>query len=261
MKKKPKKEANSERWMLTYLDLITLLMVFFVVLYASSNVNEKKLQQVTESMQSAFGTGGKNVISKETSGTAVVSTGKGASGSSTSGSSTKPATSSSTDKKMTETEKLDEAQAEVDKLIANSNLKGNVTTTIQERGLVISFKDKIFFDSGKADLRNDMRSKLNSVANILSKIDNYVRIEGHTDSLPISTAQFHSNWQLSSVRAANVVEYLVDNTNMKASKLSSVGYGEQRPVASNANEDGRSRNRRVDIVILNSKFNNTENKN
>ncbi|GKX68407.1 OmpA/MotB family protein [Inconstantimicrobium mannanitabidum] len=259
MKKKPKKEPNNERWMLTYLDLITLLMVFFVVLYASSNVNQKKLEEVTKSMQVAFGTDGKNLVSKETTGgTAVISTGKANGTATTSSNATKQA---ETTKKQSEEEKLDEIQAEVDKLVNNSSLKGSVSTTIQERGLVISFKDNIFFESGKAELKDDMRNKLNSIANILSKINNYIRVEGHTDSLPINTAQFNSNWQLSSVRAANVVQYLVENTKLDAARLSSVGYADQRPVASNSTDAGRSKNRRVDIVILNSKFNNTEDKN
>ena len=107
-----------------------------------------------------------------------------------------------------------------------------------------------------------MKEKLDSVANILKKMDNYLRIEGHTDNLSINTKEFKSNWQLSSVRAANVVvRYLVVKDGMPAARLSSVGYGEYRPIVSNDNEQNRSKNRRVDIVILNSKLSSSENKN
>lgn len=92
----------------------------------------------------------------------------------------------------------------------------------------------------------------------MNGIDNYIRVEGHTDNVVINTDYFHSNWQLSAVRASNVVEFLIYQGNVKPERLSSVGYGEYRPVKSNTTEEGKAANRRVDIVILDTKFNNSE---
>lgn len=250
MKKKPEKPENHERWLLTYSDLITLLMIFFVIMYASSNLDAQKYQAISSSFKDGFGSG-QNVVSDGGSGTSEeVKLVNGQS----------EENSTLEQMKTDENSKLDQVKSEVDKLIGNSDLKENVSTSIEERGLVISFKNNVFFDSGKAEIREDMKGKLNSIAKILSSIDNYVRVEGHTDNLPINTKEFHSNWQLSSLRAANVVEYLVVNAGLSPNRLSSVGYGEYRPSAKNDSEAGRSKNRRVDIVILNSKFNTSENK-
>ena len=103
-----------------------------------------------------------------------------------------------------------------------------------------------------------MNSKLVSLATILNKIDNYVRVEGHTDNIPIKNEYFNSNWQLSSIRASNVVEFFIEKGNISPDRLSAVGYGEYRPISDNNSEDGRSKNRRVDILILNNKYDNIE---
>ncbi|SFD45105.1 OmpA/MotB family protein [Clostridium uliginosum] len=240
MKKKKQQPENSERWLLTYSDLITLLMVLFVILYASSNVDKNKYKQISTSFQQAFSIGGgKNINSSD--GEAIEN---------------KIVTEES--KVVTEEEKLEEVKAQVDKVIEGSELKGNISTSIQERGLIISFTDNVFFNSGDATIKEDYKKKLASISKVLNNIDNYIRVEGHTDSVAINTEKFHSNWQLSSVRAANVVEFLITDGKVEANRLSSVGYGECRPTQSNNTEEGKSANRRVDILILNSKFNKSE---
>ena len=248
MKKRPEKPENHERWLLTYSDLITLLMIFFVILYASSNIDTKKYKQISDSFKVGFG-GGKQIVDTSDGTTdGIINSGV----STNEDNKTKDAA-------ILEQAKLDKAQVEIDKLIADSGLKDSITTSTEERGLVISFKDNIFFDSGKADIKSDMKGKLDSIAKILNKIDSYIRIEGHTDNLPIKTKEFNSNWQLSSMRAANVVDYMV-TAGMAPERLSAVGYGEYRPIVENNNKAAMSKNRRVDIVILNSKFNGSENK-
>lgn len=244
-KKEPEKPANHERWLVSYADFMTLLMIFFVVMYAMSNVDSTKYKQISESLNVAMG-GGKTVVG--TNDATNIQEAKP---------DVKPAEESAEQKEM---KKLEQVKKEVDGYINETKLTGSVATSIQERGLVISFENNIFFDSGKADVKDGMKSKLDSVATILKKIDNYVRVEGHTDDLAINTAQFTSNYQLSAMRAANVVEYLVEKDAMNGAKLSSVGYGDHRPVAPNDSEANRSKNRRVDIVILNSKLSASENK-
>lgn len=244
-KKEQEKPANHERWLVSYADFMTLLMIFFVVMYAMSNIDSAKYKQMSESLNSAMG-GGKSVIGSSDAPNITETIPD-----------VKPEELS---EEAREQQKLNEVKFAVDKYIEDNKLKGSVNSSLQERGLVISFEDNIFFDSGKAEIRENMKEKLDSVANILKKMDNYLRIEGHTDNLSINTREFKSNWQLSSVRAANVVEYLVVKDGMPAARLSSVGYGEHRPIVSNDNEQNRSKNRRVDIVILNSKLSNSENK-
>lgn len=244
MKKRKEKPENSERWLLTYSDLITLLMVFFVVLYSSSNINQKKYEKLASSMNTAF-----------TGGTGISDSGAGGAneGSSDEGE-LKPLVQS-------EEEKLQGIEGQVDEMIKQMGLEGSVSTSIEERGLVISFNDSIFFESAKADIMEDMKLKLVSLSTVLNKIDNYIRVEGHTDNVPIRNEYFSSNWQLSSTRASNVVEYLINNGRISPDRLSAVGYGEYRPVADNSTDQGRSKNRRVDILILNNKYDNIENNN
>ena len=162
---------------------------------------------------------------------------------------------------QSEEEKLQGIEGQVDEMIKQMGLEGSVSTSIEERGLVLSFNDSIFFESAKADIMEDMKLKLVSLSTVLNKIDNYIRVEGHTDNVPIRNEYFSSNWQLSSTRASNVVEYLINNGRISPDRLSAVGYGEYRPVADNSTDQGRSKNRRVDILILNNKYDNIENNN
>ncbi|WP_411170566.1 flagellar motor protein MotB [Clostridium sp. MB05] len=240
MKKRVEKPENHERWLLTYSDLITLLMIFFVVLYSASTVNETKYKQLATSMGAVF-TGGSTVLgSEENSGSSSDNAGE-----------LKPLV-------QTEEEKLKGIENQINDIVKDLQLEGSVSTSIEERGLIISFTDSVFFDSGKADIKDELKPKLISVSKILNKIDNYVRVEGHTDNIPINNSDFHSNWQLSSVRASNVVEFLINYGEISPNRLSAVGYGEYRSSADNNTEEGRAKNRRVDILILNNKFDGTE---
>ena len=242
MKRVKKEKDDSERWMLSYLDFITLLMIFFLMMYAISNVDTKKSAALANSLKIGFNSGnGKNVIAV-----------------SDASNETPTVVDDAEQTAEAETEKLEDVKKKVDELVNNSELKGSVSTSIQERGLLISFNDSVFFNSGEANIKPDWQSKLKSISKILNGIDNYIRVEGHTDNVAINTEYFHSNWQLSSERAANVVEFLIAQGNVSPGRLSAVGYGEYRPVQSNDTDAGKSSNRRVDLVILNTKLNNSE---
>lgn len=246
MKSTKKVKDDSERWMLSYLDFITLLMIFFLVMYALSNVDNAKYKALSKSLQIGFISGaGKNVIG--TSDGIDIGIESDEDGNSSLGQG-----------QLTEDQKLEDVKSKVDQLVDSSELKGSVNTSIQERGLVISFNDSVFFNSGEANIKKDWQNKLIAISKVLNGIDNYIRVEGHTDNVAINTEYFHSNWQLSSVRAANVVEFLISEGNVEPGRLSSIGYGEYRPIKTNDTEEGRSANRRVDILILNSKYNESE---
>jgi flagellar motor protein MotB len=125
-----------------------------------------------------------------------------------------------------------------------------VKLDIGPRGLVISLKDTEFFDSGKANVRAQSMYLLDNIIEAISKYSNSIRIEGHTDNVPIKTSQFPSNWELSTARATNIVRYLIDAHEFPPERISAIGYGEYRPIADNSTEEGRQKNRRVDVVVL-----------
>lgn len=241
-----KEKDDTERWMLSYLDFITLMMIFFLMMYAISNVDTNKAKTLANSLKVGFNSGnGENVIAVSDSNNVP------------------PNIVDQTNEKneqsaAAEKEKLTDVKKKVDELVNNSDLKGSIATSIQERGLIISFNDSVFFNSGEAVIKSDWQSKLVAISKVLNGIDNYIHVEGHTDNVAINTNYFHSNWQLSAVRAANVVEFLITKGNVKPERLSSVGYGEYRPVKSNSTEEGRAANRRVDLVIINTKYNDSE---
>lgn len=247
MSRKHEKEANHERWLLTYSDLITLLMIFFVVMYASSNVDASKYKAISDSFSVALGGGGGgniiNIIEPIYDNSEVKSENE---------------TKNGNYAMKTEEDQMDDIKQNLDKYLQNNGLKDNVVSVINERGLVVSLNDTVFFDSGKAQIIESSKNKLVEIGKIINNMGNYIRIEGHTDNIPIHNSTFTSNWQLSVVRASNVTELLIGEAKISPEKISAVGYGEYRPVADNNTVEGRSKNRRVDIVILNSKFDGAE---
>lgn len=251
-KKKKGKEPNAERWMLTYLDLITLLMVFFVILYASSNIDKEKFQNIAKSFNIAMGGGGSQMVDLGLDSTSKDD--KSVPNQEVKDSETKDEETQSND----ETYKMEKVKKELDKYMAQNKLKSSVTSAITERGLVVSLKNTAFFDSGKATIKRKYKSKIVAIAKIVNKLPNYIRIEGHTDNVPIHTSNFSSNWSLSSARATNVVELVIKKAQITPNKVSAGAFADTRPIASNSTAAGRAKNRRMDIVLLSSKFNSEE---
>jgi len=142
--------------------------------------------------------------------------------------------------------------------IEQEGLQGQLTLITEERGLVVSMADTVLFPRASATLTPEARSLLRQVGQALARLPNYLRVEGHTDNLPISTPAFPSNWELSTARATNVVQVLVRDAGISPARLSATGYGEYRPVAPNNSEADMARNRRVDIVVLKEAYNLTE---
>jgi len=254
-KKREEGHVNHERWLITYSDLITLLMIFFIIMYASSNVDAKKFKAVSDSFRVALGDGssssGNNVISSD------IPLNINEMPQEVKDEMAKAAAEAKAE--AVEKNKLTEVKGKIDSLLEGSGLQASVGTVIEERGLVVSLKDTVLFDSGSADVKGDRIVTITEIGKILNSIDNYVRIEGHTDNVPIYTSRFHSNWELSALRAVSVKEILSKNGGVNESKLSVLGYGEFRPLADNSSEEGKAKNRRVDIIIMDSKFNQVEN--
>lgn len=235
--KKPEKEANHERWLLTYSDLITLLMIFFVVMYAMSNVDVSKYEKLAQSLGVAMG-GGKKVF-QVTPGLTD----------------TKKQLDSSASGLKTEVQKLNNLKDKVDTYLKNNGLAASVNTVVSQRGLEVNLRDTILFDSGSAEIKPAVRAKLIGIGKIINSLGNLIRIEGHTDNVPIHTAQFPTNWHLSAIRAVNVNALLIEAVHIPPQKVSIVGFGEYYPMVPNTSAENRAINRRVNIVILNSMYN------
>lgn len=240
MKKKHRKEPNHERWLLTYSDLITLLMIFFIMMYAMSNIDAAKYAELSQSLGAAMG-GGKNIIKVDPG-----------------SSDTKSISNLAPTGFKVEQDKLANVKKQLDKYLQKNGLKDTVITDITERGLEVSLKDTFLFNSGKADVLPAAKSKLIAIGKIINVLGNYIRIEGHTDNVPIHNSQFSSNWQLSAIRAANVTELLIKESYISPQKISAVGYGEYKPKVKNDSDGHRALNRRVNIAIINRTFNSVE---
>lgn len=256
--KKPEKEPNHERWLITYADLITLLMIFFIIMYSMSQINAAKYAAVANSLSLVLSGQAMSVL--ETQGPSLA---QGISGQQMpEGGNKNPSKQGELEevkKQIAEFIKAEDAkagqkQAQGDQQGANGKLSDQITVTEQERGLVISFKEALLFPSGSDVLTAKAHSIIVTVGRSLIDLPNYIRVEGHTDNIPISSGKFPSNWELSSLRAANVVHVLNAEAGVPSDRLSIIGYGEYRPLVTNDSEANRAINRRVDIVILKKKY-------
>jgi len=241
----PEKE-NNERWLITYSDLITLLLVFFIVLYSMSQQDKAKYEEIAQSLKGAL-TGSANAMDGSP-GKSMIPGNPGALPN-------EPENKSET----AEEKKMKEIKKKVEELAKNEGLQASISVSQEERGIVIRIVEHLLFESGSAELTPKAKDILLSIGKILqTNSSQYIRIEGHTDNMPISNDKFPSNWELSVIRSTNVLKLFADKANINDQLLSGIGYGEFRPIADNKTEIGRSKNRRVEIVILNSKFNESE---
>ena len=239
---------TSERWLLTYSDLMNLLLILFIMLYTMANIDVEKYQRVASSLRQAFG---------NYSGGAVIGGGGGSPSILDLGGALEPDAVVPTD---TEKQQMEAVQKEVQELVQELGLTGEVAVATQERGIYISIGEQVLFKSGSADLDESARSDITKIGReILAKMpDKQMRVEGHTDNIPINNVRFPDNQELSTARANNVWRILVKDVGIDPKKISATGYGEYRPLVSNDTEEHRKQNRRVDIVILREIYDVTE---
>jgi chemotaxis protein MotB len=255
MKKKEGKHPSTERWLLSYADFITLLMIFFIVMYASSNIDADKYKAITQSL--GISLGGSVSILDSGDGTLNLNS-KDVVGVETQVAPNTPTKVNDLPDYVNKLSNLNQIKSEVEKYMVENGLQNAVSTEINERGLIISLKDAILFDSAKAQIRPEAQPKIVEIGRIINKVGNYIRVEGHTDNIPISNAEFASNWELSAVRATSVARLLIAQAAIEPTKISAVGYGEYRSIGDNTTEAGRAQNRRVDIAIMDTKYNASE---
>ncbi len=251
-KKKHKAHVNHERWLVSYADFITLLFAFFVVLYASSQADKKKAAQVAASIKGAFQTLG-------------VFTGSATEGIGVPGSPGVPRpeltdapiklvkVASATDNNAALAGfgvNVDELRHQLESALGDEIRKHEIQMRVTPEGLVVSLREVGFFNSGRAELLENGHTTLTRIASILGGRGFEIRVEGHTDNVPVHNPQFKSNWELSTARATTVVSLLVERHRFDPSLVSAAGYSKYRPVESNNTAQGRAANRRVDLVVV-----------
>ncbi len=255
-RKRATERPNHDRWLVSYADLITLLFAFFVVLYSTTQMDNKKVARIAAAIQSAFrqlgvfsGNAPLPSESAETPLSAIVQ-------------SANPENVRSEVKLMEAAPRpradaysraginVDELNRELKKALGKELDKQEVDMRLQPDGLVISLRENGFFKSGDTTLLPGAQATLTRIAKILSDHGYEIRVEGHTDNKPIRSTRFQSNWELSAARATEVVLLLIDRYGFDPRKISVAGYSEYRPIASNDSEEGRRMNRRVDLVVV-----------
>lgn len=239
----PEETYNHERWLVSYADFITLLFAFFVVMYAISSVNEGKYMVLSDSLINAFksqSSAPSQSIKHDLQSEVILL----------------PITKESvilTDdravKKYTQQKKMRRIAKDIMQVLAPLVQNGTVRVTQSAQGVTIEINASVLFSPAQALLAESSSLTLQAVAEVLRKDAHEIHIEGHTDDIPIDTISYPSNWELSTARASSVIRLFIAN-GVAASRLTALGYGENRPVASNNTPEGRARNRRVTIMVM-----------
>lgn len=238
----PRSRVSQDRWLVSYADFITLLFAFFVVLYAFSKASQIKQSQVSQAIDTAF-----HSLAMLPEGKQVDTSRASSSGPDSRASAVMKESPVSPAKVKDD---LEHMRRELEMALDTQIAAGAVGLRMDRDGLVISLREAGFFDSGSADPRRESLPTLRQIASSLSRTPYDLRVEGHTDDVPIHTTEFDSNWELSSTRAARVARILLALEAVPADHLSAAGYAEFHPLASNATAEGRSQNRRVDLVVM-----------
>ncbi|MEE8421953.1 MAG: flagellar motor protein MotB [Dehalococcoidia bacterium] len=227
-------KENHERWVISYADLVTLLLGFFIILWSTSQVDIEKFGEVSDSLARAFnvevneGAGGRSPIFEGGSG--IIPDVDGI--------------------KVIDLD-LDFIRQAIDRRAAEEGVDSDkIAVSRGEQRIIIRLADNLLFPSASAAIRPEALPLLDVVGSVVAELSNEIRVEGHTDNIPVGTSRYPTNWELSSARATAVLRYIVEEVGVSAERAFAAGYGEFRPEASNATPEGRALNRRADIVIL-----------
>jgi len=234
----PRSRVSQDRWLVSYADFITLLFAFFVVLYAFARADQKKQVQVAQAIDSAFKSMGAFSNSNQSAGA------QGAA---------QPAHAAMGEEILTSMQvksDLNRIRHDLALTLAKQIASHAVSLDMGRDGLVISLREAGFFDSGSATPKEEALPTLRQIAERLSATPYDLRIEGHTDNVPVHNAEFNSNWELSAARATHIARLFLEMQALPPDRLSAAGYAEFHPVASNDTAEGRAENRRVDLVVL-----------
>jgi chemotaxis protein MotB len=250
-RKRREEHVNHERWLVSYADFITLLFAFFVVMFASSQADKGKAQQVSDSVKRALEGEKLSATIAAVLGGTVDNHGQGNAQMRGPGGAQHSQADKRDEKKEDKLTELVPSLKVLSEELKTEIAEGKIQLVMEPRGLVVSFKQAALFPSGEDTIAPDALPSLDKVAAAIIKIPNPVRLEGHTDSRKINTKRFRSNWDLSTARAIALLDIMTTRFHVPEGHISVAGYADTAPIASNDTEEGRARNRRVDIVILN----------
>lgn len=206
------------RWVVSYADFVTMLLALFMVMYAVTSIDNQKLTAFQNKIEKTFGS--KEFIENVT-------------------------------KYQANTQANLASNAAIEKLFKENISQSDLIKLLKgDKGLIIRVNNTLLFDAGSANVKPEAEKTLTEIVKVLTKIDNPVIIEGHTDATPIKNVKYPSNWELSTTRATNIISYMIKKGGISPKRLCAVGYGEYMPVSDNTSISGRMLNRRVDIIVL-----------
>jgi chemotaxis protein MotB len=245
-RRKKKTHENSERWLVSYADLLTLLFAFFVVMFASTHTDKSRAREISQAVDKAFQ--GSSIAPRVAAILGGTVDDKGRGNAQLSGPAVRPP-DKSTDETLRQLD-LTSAIKALRTTLGTEMKQGQVSIHLETRGAVISLNAQAVFPSGGDNIDSSVYPLLEKVAVTLKQLPNSVRFEGHTDSMPISNGRFRSNWELSAARSIATMRIMADRYAVGRDRMAIVGYGDTNPIADNSTEAGRVKNRRVDLVIL-----------
>jgi len=264
-KRRVETRESRDRWMITYADLITLLLIFFVILYAMSSLDTDKYNIVTGSLSETFKSGS-TVLE---GGNGILDAGKSTENKpeSTDGNGNAAATARPNDGSAEQTEnetpsarelafreqeaKLAELMGVITNYVEENNLGEQIFVADKPQGIEITLSDRFLFDIGKADLKSPAFPALQQLSGLFKNIGAKISIEGHTDNTPVSSAShFNDNWELSGARALSVLRFFLDREGLNPDNFQYAGYADTQPTADNTSVAGQQKNRRVEIIVL-----------
>jgi chemotaxis protein MotB len=238
-KKRPQEPPKgAPRWMVTFSDLVTLILVFFILLFSMSQIDITKFKAIAESFKDrAILDFNPSIVPMENP----------------------PETEEEDSNKEndgaeSEEPNLDQLLSEIEAFLNENGLQDVILANRTERGVVLVLDEQVLFESGEAEIIGAQNDFLDKVGSMLQNMPNIVKVEGHTDNRPITTFRFPSNWELSAARSSSVIRYFIDHFQLDSSRFIAIGYGETRPVVPNTTPENLKKNRRVEIVISDPKY-------
>ncbi|MGI6712618.1 MAG: flagellar motor protein MotB [Bacillota bacterium] len=233
-KKVPHEEHIDETWLVPYSDMLTLLLALFIVMFAMSQIDKEKFEKFSRQFNVIFSGEGEVL---DGAGNAYVAM-------------QNPSPADTSANNAIEEDKMNEIKKSLEEEIEKKGYSDKVKVVLNKEGLEISIQEVVLFNSGDAEVLKEVNPLLLHISKMLYGLDNNIKITGHTDNLPINNEKFRDNWDLSAIRAINVMNFMVNEGGIQPEKLSIQAYGEYKPKYDNSTEDGRARNRRVEIFII-----------
>ncbi len=242
-KKRPQKPPKgAPKWMVTFSDLVTLVLVFFILLFSMSQIDMIKFKQIAESFRDT------QILDYYPSIIPMENPPE-----------LEQVESEENDdlgaaNRFEEEQSLQNLLSEIQKFLEENGMEDIILANRTDRGVVLVLNEQVLFETGEAEIIGGSNAFLDKVGSLLKNIPNLVKVEGHTDDRPITTYRYPSNWELSAARSSSVIRYLVDHYDLDSTRFIAVGYGETRPIVPNTGPDNWEKNRRVEIVISDPKY-------